>query len=581
LLSQRHLASLLGCVGKVVRQDHLVDVNSSDTPLDTLVQNLRDELVCTVQHNLHSAIDLLLDGFETENALISTRTMDILHTVIITMHISKRRSQEINPRSDKIVNLFSSSHHTFQLCSILDTVFATFNSAGLGFGSNAFGCDMSTMIESNMGVPSCFLSSAARLITSGSWAWSMWRVTGTEAAAHASAAAETKDGYHTEDTVFALGCCIEHAYGGVVIEFLECHCGDCCCLVVFVVLLMFEHINEVIAPLYTPPVFFPTIPRCPPWDFRIILPRGDCGCILKIRRMYSVISESSRFDEETIDKRVQALIITSRAVKVKSFPKSYSGEHACQIMLAGSCVNTDLAVSARPQTNGILSPRPVLSCFSVRSACCMTVEGAQRIHATIREAFSSTSTYFAHAKTPAPSSSIIVDEQFNILALGETGQGLGYTAAVTQADLVDRRLNTCLFEKGLQAVRAKLGHTKSSYQSVFVQLLDQFPGLQLVVHWLRRRFLGSSALDLVWTALALLVKLDEDGRLLRKCPRLRGRRPLQLYRIGRALHVGSCCSLASCFAPSKLSRRLQHGIAKRDKRKLAQGDITSSTQWIE
>jgi hypothetical protein len=53
---------------------------------------------------------------------------------------------------------------------------------------------------------------------------------------------------------------------------------------------MFEHINEVIAPLYTPPVFFPTIPRCPPWDFRIILPRGDCGCILKIRRMYSVIS---------------------------------------------------------------------------------------------------------------------------------------------------------------------------------------------------------------------------------------------------------------------------------------------------
>lgn len=47
------------------------------------------------------------------------------------------------------------------------------------------------------------------------------------------------------------------------------------------------YINEVIAPLYTPPVFFPTVPRCPPWDFRNILPRRD---LLKIRRVYPVVS---------------------------------------------------------------------------------------------------------------------------------------------------------------------------------------------------------------------------------------------------------------------------------------------------
>lgn len=40
--------------------------------------------------------------------------------------------------------------------------------------------------------------------------------------------------HYTEDAVFAFGCCIEHAYGGVVGEFLKCHCCDCSCLVAVV-----------------------------------------------------------------------------------------------------------------------------------------------------------------------------------------------------------------------------------------------------------------------------------------------------------------------------------------------------------
>lgn len=64
-LGQWYLASLLSCVGKVVRQDHLVDIDTSDTSLNTLVQDRRDELVCAVQYDLDSTIDLLLDRFET------------------------------------------------------------------------------------------------------------------------------------------------------------------------------------------------------------------------------------------------------------------------------------------------------------------------------------------------------------------------------------------------------------------------------------------------------------------------------------------------------------------------------------
>lgn len=76
LLGQRHLASLLSRVSKVIRQDHLVDINASDSPLDTLVQDLRDELVGSVKYDLYSVVDFFLDGFETVLFVLAGRTVD-------------------------------------------------------------------------------------------------------------------------------------------------------------------------------------------------------------------------------------------------------------------------------------------------------------------------------------------------------------------------------------------------------------------------------------------------------------------------------------------------------------------------
>lgn len=64
LLSQRHLASLLGGISKVVGENHLVDVDSGDSSFDALGQDFGDEFVGAVEDDLDSVVNLFLDGFE-------------------------------------------------------------------------------------------------------------------------------------------------------------------------------------------------------------------------------------------------------------------------------------------------------------------------------------------------------------------------------------------------------------------------------------------------------------------------------------------------------------------------------------
>lgn len=55
-LGQWHLASICVDIVEVIRQDHLVDIDTSHTTLDTLVEDLRDELVGAVKDNLNLAL---------------------------------------------------------------------------------------------------------------------------------------------------------------------------------------------------------------------------------------------------------------------------------------------------------------------------------------------------------------------------------------------------------------------------------------------------------------------------------------------------------------------------------------------
>ena len=55
--------------------------------------------------------------------------MNILHPMIITMHIPKRRRQKIDPRRHKLIHLFGSCHHPLQLRRVLHSILSALNSA--------------------------------------------------------------------------------------------------------------------------------------------------------------------------------------------------------------------------------------------------------------------------------------------------------------------------------------------------------------------------------------------------------------------------------------------------------------------
>jgi hypothetical protein len=65
LFSQWNFACLLGSVGKVVGQNHLVDVYTGDSSFDTFGEDFGDEFVCAVEDYLDSVVDLFLDCCET------------------------------------------------------------------------------------------------------------------------------------------------------------------------------------------------------------------------------------------------------------------------------------------------------------------------------------------------------------------------------------------------------------------------------------------------------------------------------------------------------------------------------------
>jgi hypothetical protein len=64
LLSQWNFAGFFSSVGKVIGQNHFVDVYTGDSSFDAFGEDFGDEFVCAVEDDLDSVVDFFLDCCE-------------------------------------------------------------------------------------------------------------------------------------------------------------------------------------------------------------------------------------------------------------------------------------------------------------------------------------------------------------------------------------------------------------------------------------------------------------------------------------------------------------------------------------